>query len=179
MARTNKTLHVRTVAQKRRDGSRKYCKYRRHVWVYADWPLEAAPHRVLVAMEAADTSGVDPRELDEVEAFDWKAADIDWGEGETLELNQEARLAEYRALMNGLPMANWERELLGETPMSDPQDEEPEWYGDHMLVTDDPPVDGYGMFRGAAVIGDGYGFDAVFGEGYLGGNCGFSVKTRP
>ena len=65
MARTNKDLrktrHVRTAAQKRRDSSRKYCKYRRHIWVYADWPHDMTPRRVLAAMEV-DTTGVDPRE---------------------------------------------------------------------------------------------------------------------
>ncbi len=65
MARTNKDLrktrHVRTATQKRRDSSRKYCKYRRHIWVYADWPHDMTPRRVLAAMEV-DTTGVDPRE---------------------------------------------------------------------------------------------------------------------
>ena len=167
-----KAPHAETAAQRRRDRStdRKA--------ISSDWPMETAPRRVKLA-QLVDASGVDPRELDDVEAFDWKAADIDWDKVEELELKQEARLAKYRALMNSLPMADWERELLRETPMSDPQDEEPEWYGDHMLVTDDPPAYGYGMLRGVAVLEHGFGFDAVFGEGYLGGNCGFSVKSRP
>lgn len=128
-----KAPHAETAAQRRRDRSadRKA--------ISSDWPMETAPRRVKLA-QLVDASGVDPRKLDEIDAFDWKGADIDW---------------------------------------DDPQDEEPEWYGDHMLVTDDPPAYGYGMFRGVAVIEHGFGFDAVFGEGYLGGNCGFSVKSRP
>ena len=128
-----KAPHAETAAQRRRDRSadRKA--------ISSDWPMETAPRRVKLA-QLVDASGVDPRKLDEIDAFDWKGADIDW---------------------------------------DDPQDEEPEWYGDHMLVTDDPPAYGYGMLRGVAVLEHGFGFDAVFGEGYLGGNCGFSVKSRP
>ena len=50
---------------------------------------------------------------------------------------------------------------------------------------DDPtPVDdfgGYARLHGIYLIkrGSGFGFDSVFGEGYLSGNCGFSVRARP
>ncbi len=73
----------------------------------------------------------------------------------------------------------------------DPFDEE-NWYNystdeegwdlfDEEEIDPDEFVDhgGYGTYRGAHVLGQGFGLDAIFGEGYLGGNCGFSVRDRP
>lgn len=138
-----------TAAQLRRDRSRKWPSDR-PLKKDPSAPLMDAPHRVKMGHQPIDTTGGNAPE--------------------------------------GLDALDWERELLGvDLPgeenedylLLDPRDENPEWYGDHMLVTDDPPVDGHGMFRGVTVLDHGYSLDAVFGEGYLGGNCGFSVKTRP
>lgn len=90
------------------------------------------------------------------------------------------------------PLADWERELLDGTfddyatnEWGEPIDEQfdDEW-GDSDEELDDDVVtyyDGYAKIGAVYVVdtGAGFGLDAVFGEGYLSGNCGFSVRTRP
>ena len=171
-----------TAAQLRRDRSRKWPSDRPlKKDPYA--PLMDAPHRVKMGHQPIDTTGGNtPEEFDA----------LDWDEVEEACLAEHEKPDLHSVIAESNPqMADWERELLGADLPTDeceenedylllePRDEEPEWYGDHMLVTDDPPVDGYGMFRGVAVLDSGYGLDAIFGEGYRSGNCGFSVKTRP
>ena len=61
-----------------------------------------------------------------------------------------------------------------------PEDDHDPVYGDRLLDPDEFVDHGaYGTYRGVHTLKQGYGLDAVFGEGYRGGNCGFSVTTRP
>ena len=85
------------------------------------------------------------------------------------------------------PLADWELALLNGTfddydlnDEGEPLDE----FGDDFDAPEDDVVtyyDGYAKIGGAYVVdtGAGFGLDAVFGDGYLSGNCGFSVRTRP
>lgn len=85
------------------------------------------------------------------------------------------------------PLADWEFALLNGTfddydlnDEGEPLDE----FGDDYDTPEDDVVtyyDGYAKIGGAYVVdtGAGFGLDAVFGEGYRSGNCGFSVRTRP
>ena len=69
--------------------------------------------------------------------------------------------------------ARWDADLQ-------PVDDHDPVFGDRHLHTEDIDDQGsYGSYRGVYFLGQGYGLDAVFGEGYRGGNCGFSVTTRP
>ena len=61
-------------------------------------------------------------------------------------------------------------DLFDEEELNDEEEIDPDEFVDH---------GGYGTYRGAHVLGQGFGLDAIFGEGYLGGNCGFSVRDRP
>lgn len=74
--------------------------------------------------------------------------------------------------------ANWDADLEEMFPRDlQPVDDHDPVYGDQLLDTDEF-VD-YGSYRGVYTLEQGYGLDAVFGEVYPGGNCGFSVRTRP
>ena len=77
--------------------------------------------------------------------------------------------------------AHWDADLEEMFPRDlQPVDDHDPVYGDQLLDTDEfVDYGGYGSYRGVYTLEQGYGLDAVFGEGYLSGNCGFSVKTRP
>ena len=77
--------------------------------------------------------------------------------------------------------ANWDADLEEMFPEDlQPVDDHDPVFGDRHLHTVDIDDQGsYGSYRGVYFLGQGYGLDAVFGEGYRGGNCGFSVTTRP
>ena len=77
--------------------------------------------------------------------------------------------------------AHWDADLEEMFPRDlQPVDDHDLVYGDQLLDTDEfVDYGGYGSYRGVYTLEQGYGLDAVFGEGYLSGNCGFSVKTRP
>lgn len=87
----------------------------------------------------------------------------------------ESDLARH-VLKEGLSEVNpddWDDELdqpLFDEEEFDDEEIDPDEFVDHGA---------YGTYRGVHTLKQGYGLDAVFGEGYLGGNCGFSVKTRP
>ena len=80
----------------------------------------------------------------------------------------------------------WDATLIDEG-LDQPVFDEEDWDLFDEEEFDDEEIDpdefvdygGYGSYRGVYTLEQGYGLDAVFGEGYLGGNCGFSVKTRP
>ena len=77
--------------------------------------------------------------------------------------------------------AHWDADLEEMSPRDlQPVDDHNPVYGDQLLDTDEfVDYGGYGSYRGVYTLEQGYGLDAVFGESHLGGNCGFSVKTRP
>lgn len=77
--------------------------------------------------------------------------------------------------------ANWDADLEDMFPEDlQPVDDHDPVYGDRHIHTEDIDDQGsYGSYRGVYFLGQGYGLDAVFGEGYRGGNCGFSVTTHP
>ena len=69
--------------------------------------------------------------------------------------------------------ARWDADLQ-------PVDDHDPVFGDRHLHTEDIDDQGsYGSYRGVYFLGQGYGLDAVFGEGHLSGDCGFSVTTHP
>ena len=82
--------------------------------------------------------------------------------------------------------AGWDATLIDEG-LDQPVFDEEDWDLFDEEEFDDEEIDpdefvdhgAYGTYRGVHTLKQGYGLDAVFGEGYLGGNCGFSVKTRP
>ncbi len=84
-------------------------------------------------------------------------------------------------------MADWERELLVEAVLPPIEytvgAHEPSYPYDEGKYRDDEVLvgnhDSYSVVGGIHHLNPGYGLDAVFGEAYLGGNCGFSVKTQP
>ena len=77
--------------------------------------------------------------------------------------------------------AHWDADLEEMFPRDlQPVDDHDPVYGDRLLDPDEFVDHGaYGTYRGVHTLKQGYGLDAVFGEGYRGGNCGFSVTTRP
>ena len=77
--------------------------------------------------------------------------------------------------------AHWDADLEEMFPRDlQPVDDHDPVYGDQLLDTDEfVDYGGYGSYRGVYTLEQGYGLDAVFGEGYRGGNCGFSVTTHP
>ena len=77
---------------------------------------------------------------------------------------------------------DWDDEL--DQPLFDEEDwdlfDEEKFYDEEEIDPDEFVDHGaYGTYRGVHTLQQGFSLDAVFGEGYRGGNCGFSVKTRP
>lgn len=60
--------------------------------------------------------------------------------------------------------------LFDEEKFYDEEEIDPDEFVDHGA---------YGTYRGVHTLQQGFSLDAVFGEGYRGGNCGFSVTTHP
>ena len=77
--------------------------------------------------------------------------------------------------------ANWDADLEEMFPEDlQPVDDHDPVYGDRHIHTEDIDDQGsYGSYRGVHTLQQGFSLDAVFGEGYRGGNCGFSVTMRP
>ncbi len=63
---------------------------------------------------------------------------------------------------------DWDDEL--DQPPFDEEEIDPDEFVDHGA---------YGTYRGVHTLQQGFSLDAVFGEGYLSGNCGFSVTMHP
>ena len=106
----------------------------------------------------------------------WDTALIDEGLDQPLFDEEEIDSDEWDNLF-----ANWDADLKEVFPedLQPVDDHDPVW-GDRHIHTEDIDDQGsYGSYRGVYFLGQGFSLDAVFGEGYRGGNCGFSVKSHP
>ena len=151
----------------RRDGSVRYRD--------AGYHFKKDPHQVTFAARilkndwSAAFADHEPNDLD-----DYKVNELDEPLFDEEEINPE--VDDMLAMF-----ANWDADLEEMFPRDlQPVDDHDPVYGDQLLDTDEfVDYGGYGSYRGVYTLEQGYGLDAVFGEGYRGGNCGFSVTTHP
>ena len=143
----------------RRDGS---VRYRDAVYHFKKDPHQVTfAARILKNDWSAAFADHEPNDLD-----DYKVNELDEPLFDEEEIDPE--VDDMLAMF-----ARWDADLQ-------PVDDHDPVFGDRHLHTEDIDDQGsYGSYRGVYFLGQGYGLDAVFGEGYRGGNCGFSVTTRP